>query len=288
MNTYPECIPCFLKQALLVSEKLNLKDKDKKEFLMEVSKLSSQGIDLRTPPPYIARKVYDLAFKYSPEVDLFKKEKDLSTKKALSFYPLLKERIIGSSDPLQEAVRISIMGNIIDYGVSFDFKLDREIEKIDEKFFAVFDYERFRSDLNTAKWILYIGDNAGECVFDKLLIETINKKTFYAVRSRPIINDALISDAFGAGLETVSEIVDSGSKIPGVSLKDTSLKFKRLFSEAPAVISKGQGNFETLSDVKRDIFFLLQAKCLLVAEMFSCKIGDFVLSLNAKNKKQAN
>ncbi|MDP8234447.1 MAG: ARMT1-like domain-containing protein [Candidatus Saelkia tenebricola] len=292
METYLECIPCLFKQSLLIADKVNLDDDKKRQLIKSVCGLFMDEECFKQPPPVIAKGIYEFIYQLSGVKDVFRQEKKDSTQEALSFYYHLRRRVNESTDPLLEAIRISILGNIIDFGALCNFNLENEIKIIDQKHFAVFDYQNFKDVLDKADSILYIADNAGECVFDKVLIETLGKKIFYAVRSKPIINDATFEDAKCAGIDEVAEIVDSGSELPGILLDNVNPKFLSLFRSVPLIISKGQGNFETLSDVEAPLFFLLQAKCSLVSRMFSCEIGDFILSCSAKRmseeKKEAN
>ena len=129
---------------------------------------------------------------------------------------------------------------------------------------------------------LYLGDNAGESVFDKLLIETINKPVFYATREVPVINDVIIDDAIASGLNSVAEIISSGSPAPGIILPLCSDEFLSVFQKADMIISKGQGNYEGLSDADRNIFFLLKAKCPVIAKDLNVNVNDIIL----KHKRQ--
>lgn len=283
MKTYLECVPCFFQQALWIAQKLKLDQPEREEIIRQVSKLFSDRISFSQPPPYIAKHVYGIIREISKTEDPFKEEKELSTQMALRFYGHLKEKIQKAGDPLLEAIRIAILGNIIDFGALRNFDLDEEVKRVEEKSFAVFDYEEFKERLSKVKWILYLGDNAGECVFDKLLIEVLGKKVYYAVRSRPIINDATYKEAKEAGIDEVAQIIDSGSELPGIYLEEVNPDFLSLFEKAQLIISKGQGNYETLSEVKRPIFFMLQIKCPVVAKSFKANVGDFVLSFALKS-----
>ena len=130
--------------------------------------------------------------------------------------------------------------------------------------------------------ILYLGDNCGETIFDRLLIEEMGKEIIYAVRSVPIINDATIEDAKFCGLNKITKIISSGSDVAGTPLEICSQEFLSFFNRSSFIISKGQGNFETLSEEKKPIFFLLKAKCSIVAKELNCKIGDMILKYNQK------
>jgi uncharacterized protein with ATP-grasp and redox domains len=125
--------------------------------------------------------------------------------------------------------------------------------------------------------ILYLADNAGETVLDRILIETLDKPVTYAVKSFPIINDALFEDAIAAGIDQVAAIRQTGSNCPGTVLHTCTDEFFRYYEEADLVLSKGQGNYEALSDENRSIFFLLKVKCKLVSRQLEAPLGSLVL-----------
>ena len=136
--------------------------------------------------------------------------------------------------------------------------------------------------MNTSKNILYLADNAGETIFDRVLIEEIkglygDKSIFYAVRERPIINDALKEDARACGIDRIADVISSGSDTPGTIISLCSEAFLKIYRDADMIISKGQGNFEALSDVSRPIFYLFMVKCPVVAKDLGCRIGDIIL-----------
>jgi len=137
--------------------------------------------------------------------------------------------------------------------------------------------ETFKKACGQGQTILYLADNAGEIFFDRLLIEQLSgAKVTLAVRGAPVINDATRTDALAANLEDLVEIIDNGSDAPGTILNDCSAEFRRRFDEADMVIAKGQGNFESLSDEPRDIFFLFRAKCPVISLHSGFSVGSYV------------
>jgi len=187
------------------------------------------------------------------------------------------------------AVKLSIIGNIIDYGAKNSLNVEEEIDHLFQGNFIVnnknspttFKYNQFKENLNKVNTIIYLADNAGEVVFDRLLIEELveelGKQVIYVVRGKPIINDVLIEDAFFCGINKVAKIISSGSDAPGTLLKYCSPEFIRLYQNVELIISKGQGNYEALSEEDRPIFFLFRAKCPVIAKNVGCNIGDMVL-----------
>jgi len=258
MKTYLDCIPCFFRQALSASREADADEILQKRVLDEISR-EIPKISYSLSPAYMSRIVYRAIRKITGVVDPFKKEKVKSNKLALKLYPQLKERIRRAKEPLEEATKLAILGNTIDFGIGDSFNLEKELNS--EGNFPIFDYEEFKKFLKKNTKILYIADNCGETVFDRLLIEEMGKGVIYAVRSAPIINDATIEDAKFCGIDKIAKLIPSGSPISGTPLELCSQEFLSFFNQSSFIISKGQGNFETLSEANRPIFFLLKAKC---------------------------
>jgi hypothetical protein len=248
----------------------------------------------------MGKVIYGLVQKVTKEGDPYLGIKEKSNKLALSVYDKLKKKVGRSHDKLLMAVELAIAGNIIDYGVKNSLNVDMELKRIlDDEDKAIkeegkttFNYKNFKRALTNAKSILYLADNAGEVIFDRILIEEIknadkDKIITYAVKERPVINDAFTEDAFSCGIDRVAKVISSGSDAPGTILSLCSKRFLNIYKRADMVISKGQGNFEALSTTKRQIFFLFIAKCPVIAEDVGCKVGDVIL-LYHKGKKQRN
>ncbi len=175
------------------------------------------------------------------------------------------------------AIRMAIAGNTIDWGPERPFDIEQEVIDSLVSDFAVCDYNRFKRYLGDASEILYLGDNAGEAVFDRILIEEMKKPATFVVREMPVINDITFWDALAAGLDEVAGLVSSGVDAPGTLLESCSADFKRIYDNSDLIISKGQGNYEALSDEKRPIFFLLKVKCRVIARDIGVAEGGMVL-----------
>jgi len=281
MKSYLDCYPCFFKQAIKTSRMITSDEKKIWQILNEVS-LSLPDVPFGATPPEIGREVYRIISKRTGIKDPYRKIKEKCTRQALSLYPELKKLINSAEDRLMTAVRISIAGNIIDYGANFDFDLKKDIGTILSQDFSINHYQEFCEALDKARKILYLADNAGETVFDRLLIEEINRPVIYVVRAHPIINDATREDALLAGIDKVADIVSSGCDAPGNILKFCSDKFLSIYRSADLIISKGQGNYEGLSDEERPIFFLLRAKCHVIASDIGINEGSIVLMKASK------
>jgi len=289
MKTYFECIPCFFKQALEAA-KLSGADKKTQKKILDKVALSLPDFPLSASPPEMARIIHGIIRKITGRRDPYLNIKEKSNNLALKAYPRLKEKMSRSKDKLLTAVELAIAGNIIDYGVKNSINVREELDKILKKEnlaikkegTRIFNYKGFKRAIARSDNILYLADNAGEVVFDRILIEQIKKKKkgmdiTYAVKEMPVINDALERDARVAGIQEYAAIISSGADTPGTVLSRCSREFVKLYRRAGMVISKGQGNFEALSNSKRQIFFLFMAKCPVVAGHVKCKMGDIVL-----------
>jgi len=234
-------------------------------------------IDLNKTPAENGEPIYRKIREITGVFDPYKKIKQQSIKEAQKLYPIAKQIINKSENKLLTAVKIAITGNIIDFGINNDTNISYDLEKIIEQDFGINDFDRFAENVAKANKILYIADNAGESVFDKLLIEQLNTETIYATRGVPVINDVVIEDAIASGIGEVAEIISSGSHAPAAILQLCNDKFLDLFYSADMIISKGQGNYEALSEVDRSVFFLLKAKCNAIARDLDVKINDIIL-----------
>ncbi len=287
MRTYLDCIPCFFKQALETARLAEANQKMQKRVLDEVAKALPE-FSLTSSPVEMGGIIHRLVKKIIDKDDPFKKIKKRSNQLALSFYPKLTRKISEANDKLLAALKLAITGNIIDYGVNNSLNVDRELKRIMEgennkrRNKGIFNYSEFKRALKKTRTIIYLADNAGETVFDRILIEEIkkidkNKKIIYTVKEKPVINDALIEDAYECGIDKIADVVSCGLDTPGTILSLCSREFLNIYREADMVISKGQGNFEAFSDRKKQVFFLFMAKCPVVARDVGCNVGDINL-----------
>ena len=279
METYLDCIPCFIRQAL-DAVRLVTDDKGVQErVLREVLSVAS-NMDLAQSPPVTGQYIHRKIREFSGVADPYRKFKDRFNHLAKELYPQLKARVQGSAEPLETAVRLAIAGNIIDCGVNGNLKESDINQGIDHALTEPLEgpLAEFSAAIDRAENILYLADNAGEIFFDRLLIEQMPlEKVTVVVKAVPIINDATISDAQAAGLTDLVEVIDNGSDAPGTIIEDCSEAFRARFERADMIVAKGQGNYETLSGVEKDIFFVLKAKCPVIAEHLGCEVGSLVL-----------
>ncbi|MCD4790765.1 MAG: ARMT1-like domain-containing protein [Bacteroidales bacterium] len=276
MKTYLDCLPCFMEQALRAGRMATDDEKKIKELLDSLGCII-KDIPMEDSPPAIAVIIYQKIREIIGVNDPYKKIKESNIKEALALYPELKKIVNNSDNKLLTAVRLSIAGNIIDFGINKKFNLVEDIRRILIQDFGIFHFDEFVKQLEKAESILYLGDNAGESVFDKILIEELGKPVTYAVRDIPVINDVTIEDAIASGLDEVAEIISAGTTAPGIILNLCNDVFLEKFNNADMIISKGQGNYEGLSNVDRSVFFLLKAKCHVIANDLNVKEDDIIL-----------
>ena len=277
MRTSLECYPCLIRQALDVARMAGA-DNDQQSRIIEKTLAELRSFDRTRSPPEMANWIHRLVRRETGCSDPYADVKRDSTEQALALYPQLKRIVADAADPLETAVRLSIAGNIIDFGVpSLEFDLNGTIDRILTEPFAIDDFGKLRTAMETADDFVVLADNAGETVFDRVLIETVGKPLTYVVKSGPILNDATKEDALAAGLGEVATIVDNGADAPGTILSQCSQEFSALLDEARLVIAKGQANFETLGDSGSSAFFLFQAKCPIVARELGTSIGASIV-----------
>lgn len=236
----------------------------------------------------------DLDNSYSPEVtrnllakleanskisDPYKKEKEDSNRELLSRYDEFKQRIENSDNKFDTALRLAIAGNIIDFGPTNNFDVEGTIERVFSSDLAIDDSALLKVEIEKAKTILYLGDNCGEIVLDKLFLETINHPNVtFAVRDKPILNDATPLEATEVGIPEVAKLISNGDDAPSTLLHRVSREFLEIYKSADLIISKGMGNFEGLMDeTDPRLFYLLMIKCPVIGKMVGAQKGDFVV-----------
>ncbi len=276
MKTYQACIPCIEKLMESTLNKTNLDDL-KKQVILDKFKEDWVKADMSLPPARTAGLIYQKVLQETAQDDLFKAHKKFSIQEALKLYPRLKNLADDASDPLEMAIRISALGNILDVANPNNYNLEDEITRLMDVQIVGDSQEIFRNKLSSVDSLLILADNAGEAVFDKVLIETIDVPTVYAVKSKPAFDDALLADARQAGIDQVAQIIETGTPYPGTYLPSCTPEFQDIFTNAPLVLAKGQANFETLSNASRDLFFLLKVKCEVVSEEINFPIGSLTL-----------
>jgi uncharacterized protein with ATP-grasp and redox domains len=276
MKTYLDCLPCMLRQALEAARMADANVGQQRAVLNRVMELLA-GVSADSTPPETGYHVHRIVREMTGVKDPYKLVKEESTRNALQLLPRLREIVAQADDPLEQAVRIAIVGNIIDLAPGIQFTLEATLERVLHQPFAINDLETLRQVLSSAQSVLYLADNAGETVFDRMLIETLEQPVIYAVKGGPVLNDATWQDAVAAGIEEVAEIVSTGSDAPGTVLESCSPAFRQLCDEAEVIIAKGQANHEALGKGDRRLFFLLQVKCPVLGREVGAEPGSIVL-----------
>ena len=284
MNIDEACVTCIINQSVKVADAINATPSLKKTLTSTVENMS-RDFSFDNNPTEIAADVYEKMAQIANKTDLYDEVKALSTKKALSFVPLLKEKLSNSDNKLLIVTKIAVAGNVIDLAAEVEFDLEEELSKIFETDFSHNDFEDLQSSLADAKSVVVLGDNVGEHIFDYMFIETLkelypNAVYHYFVRGNPIINDVTIKEAKEAAFGELCNLVDSGVNTPGFAYTRATKEAQKLFDSADLVISKGMGNYECLSPSHRnEICFLLKVKCGVVANSLNREIGDIVCKM---------
>jgi len=276
MKSTLECVPCYLKQVISTAKEATNRKELQFQALQAAAKVIGK-LSLEKSPAENTYYVLKAAQKVLMDDDPFNKKKLKYNKIALKMYPRLKKIIKKSDKPLYTAVKVALAGNIIDMGILPSFDIEKTLKETLSSPLTIDDFDRFSQDLKKSSNILYLGDNIGEIVFDKVLVEELlPKKVFFAVKSGPILNDATLEDAHVVKMDEVAKVITTGTDMLGAPLKQCSEEFQDIFLSADLIISKGQANYETLSEVKANIYFLLKAKCEVIARDLGIKCGDTV------------
>ena len=272
------CIYCLVTAFGRSLEKAYIPVCDKEGFTKEMIGVLNEKWNTVNAPD-CARDIHGLYRKYVKNEDPFREVKRKSNDTVMQMSGELEQKIRNSEDPFTTALKLAIAGNIIDFAVNDNCDLEGTIEKVLNSDFAVDHSAKLKEELKKAGKVLYIGDNAGEIVFDKLFIREIaHHDLTYSVRGAPVINDATMEDAEYTGLTSLVKVISSEYDAPSTILEKSGEEFRTHFEKADVIISKGQGNLEGLigeSDPR--IFFLLMVKCEVMAEFMNTETGSYVV-----------
>jgi len=281
LKTYLDCIPCFFRQALAAA-RISSEDETVHRHVLNAVALMIPDLALKATPPEIAQQVYRIVYEITGNNDPYLAVKKSANQSAMSLYARMKDMVDYSDDTLETACKLAIAGNAIDLGARAEFGSVYSI--IEDSVGYQLDqehYRRFKESIGQSDLILYIADNAGEIVFDRILIKQLLQikklKIVFAVREKPIINDATLDDAIQVGLNKLATIISNGSGAPATILSQCSPEMLSYYRAADLIIAKGQGNYESLSDRSENIFFLLKVKCPVIARDSGYDIDSPVL-----------
>lgn len=293
MYLEPECIPCLINQVFRAFQLL--KPDTPREIIIDTQRklmeyLISFDLEKRASP-IIGKVAYNLVAEALGVKDPYASIKKQYNKLALQFYDEARKIVTKAEDPLFEAIIVAALGNTIDFGTSHKIDFIHDIKNFTPDKLAINDYETFKQSLLDTDHLLILLDNAGEIVFDKLLVETMLKtfpelEIICSVRSAPIINDATLEDAKFVGLTDLVQVIEA-SGTPGIDIPTTTDEFKKhFFLKDGVILSKGQGNFESLYGMEipnKELYYLLKAKCSLMVRLFSVKEGNIIFKRKTKN-----
>jgi len=282
MQCFIDCVHCYLKQAVTCMTVAGIDEDRQYPILFELMDDIKIMDRKRTPAENsteLLLKVYKLINNDDPYLEAKKKSNLL----ALELYPVLKDFLKRSkNNRLNDALKISVSGNVIDLGINRSFDIDASLKHSLDVGFSKDDFSAFAEKLAQEDEVVIVGDNAGEIVFDKLLVEELSsmgKRVTYVVKGGPVLNDATMEDAIQVGMDKAARVVTTGSNYLGAPLQKVSKEVRRLLRESGLVISKGQANFESLEHeemAKGKVFFLLKIKCECVGIAADASFGDVV------------
>lgn len=288
MKTYFDCIPCLMRQTIQAVRQIS-NDEEMTERILRSALFLASKMEYSKTPALIGREIHALIRKETVNNDPYAEIKQKANEIALSFAPAIREEIAKSDNPIQTAIRYAIAGNILDFALYNgwdDERFQQSLHSSRNKSIDKAQLNRLQAEIEKAETILFLGDNAGETVFDRLLIEQMMpKQVTYAVKGYPVINDALREDAIISGIDKYATIIDTGLDCAGTVLSMCSRGFLEIFYNADLVIAKGQANYETLCENHRQIFFLTQIKCSVIAQDLNGNIGDWVVASTKLNNK---
>ncbi len=293
MKTQLECIPCILRQTIETTRLATDDPVLQRKVINEILKFLTT-MDFNQSPPANGKMVYEIIHKLTGNYDPYKELKRKYNAIALAYYDKLLSFVFKSPEPVKTAAKLAVVGNIIDFGAhSHDevnrLDLKKLIQNVNALQFEIDHFEQMIDDLKQAHSILYLADNAGEIVFDRLFIEILQRyypelglEFSVAVRGAPIINDVTIDDARMVGIDRIANIINNGDNAPATVLENTSKEMQQAFAQADLIISKGMGNYETLDERPELIYYLLKVKCPIVARAIGAKEGSLVLKRNER------
>ncbi len=282
MKATTECIPCYLKQVhsaitAIISDEAEI-DRLMKRVLPYII-----GTSLALTPAENSTIILREVNKLLNTQDPFYQQKRHCNQIALQWEEELNSCLERSSDRLRTAIKLSVVGNVIDLGIKEKVDIGATFKSIFEEGFVLDDSDRLIEVVKSGKKkLLFIGDNAGEIAFDKVLVKELlrnQNQVVYVVKGGAILNDALMEDAQEVGMTRLCRVIDTGSDWVGVVEKHTSQEFMRAYHEADVIISKGQGNYETLTEMERGVFHILKAKCDVIARDLGVWRGKMVCKL---------
>ena len=276
MKANLDCVYCIIQKADERCEKLHSDNSRKLRFMKSVFRLIGESKEDVTAP-YLSKCVNDLLrseFGFTEDYSMLKTKYN---KLMLEQEEKIRNQIDGSNNPLLSALRYAMVGNFIDFAAMDTInpeKLNELIQTAESQDVNQQAYNSFCKELSNSKNLVYLLDNAGEIVFDKLFMRTIksefpNLHITAIVRGTPVFNDVTLADAKEVGLPKMVSVLENGTDIPGTQLDKISINSKNAIENADLILSKGQGNFETLYGCGKNIYYIFLCKCDLFVRRFA-------------------
>ncbi|MCK4989663.1 MAG: DUF89 family protein, partial [Bacteroidales bacterium] len=210
MKTQFECIPCILNSYLKLVETSVIPEPQQEVILRQLLQYLST-VDYNQSPPMLGRTLQRMIRESLKDPDPYYQIKQHYNQMMLELYPSFKETVVSSEDSFDTAMRLAIAGNVIDFGAKYQFDIMDSINRVKEHELAIDDSRKLRQDLKHAQTLLYIGDNCGEIVLDKLFLETMEiPQKYFVVRESPVINDITLDDAKMTGIDKIATILTTG------------------------------------------------------------------------------
>ena len=291
MKATIDCLECFVRQSLKAA-RLATEDVIVQRKIVEEVARRLPEMDLERSPAVLSQVCYDLTREYSGNPDPYREAKKTQNAMALALEAEMRARVQADADPLTAALHLAAAGNVIDLGTmnAEDIDIRVAIDEAMHQRFAVDHSEAFKASLEHCNDLLYLLDNAGEIVFDKILIGELQKYTQVTavVKAAPILNDVLLEDAEAVGLTEICEVIDNGGAFIGAPLELVPERFHQRMHAADVIIGKGQGNYETIDDFPGDVYLILKAKCPVVARHMGVEYGQVAMISTRLRNLQAD
>ncbi|MEN8118370.1 MAG: ARMT1-like domain-containing protein [Bacteroidota bacterium] len=280
-----ECLICQVNALHKRMDRFEIAEEKRNQLVIDMIGDIAKVNPNNSYSPEITRNLIERMKNISTVTDPYQKEKEESNRELMARYDEFKEKVESSSNKFDTALRLAIAGNIIDFGPDHKFNVNETINRVLSSDFAIDHSEQLKAEIEKANTILYLGDNCGEIVLDKLFLETLgHPNVWFAVRNKPVLNDATEKEALEVGIDKVAKIISNGDDIPSTLLHRAGKEFMELYNSADLIISKGMGNYEGLMDeTDPRLFFLLMIKCHIIGNKIGAENSDFVVKRCSSN-----
>lgn len=281
MKMNERCLPCLINQVVKIAQITKIKDS---ESLYKSVFLWMSNMDFELTNPEIIGATFAIIKEYIGNDDPYLELRNDYNQLFLNMEKDFENQIKMSSQPFLKAIKYAILGNVIDFHAMYH-RTNEDVlmlfESVEQMFLEIDHTQELLSDLKNAKTLMYLGDNCGEICLDKILIKYIKQLNphldiYFVTRGHPVVNDSIESDAYKVGIHDYAKIINNGDDSLGTILRRTSPSFLKCYEDVDVVISKGQANYESLSEEKKNIYFLLMVKCEVISEYIGVQKNSLV------------